>query len=63
MRIMSPMSHVVDFMTLVKAFADKANSNNYYRKDFQIDELSVFQFLVQNNILKFEKINSITYYF
>lgn len=62
-RIMSPMSHAVDFMTLNKAFADKTNSSNYYRKDLQVDELSVFQFLVQNNILKFEKLNSINYYF
>ena len=62
-RIMNPMSHAVDFMSIDKAFEDKKNTANYFRKDFHQDELSIFYFLVQRNLLTFKGINSINYCF
>lgn len=62
-KIMNPMSHAVDFMSLDKSLADKKNSANYYKKNFNPDALSEFYFLIQNNILTFQKINSISYFF
>lgn len=62
-KILTPMSHAVDFMSLGKAFEDKKNSANYYRNDFKPDALSEFSYLIQENLLIFKKINSIDYYF
>lgn len=60
---MSPMSHAVDFMTINRLFFDKVNQNNYYKRNFQPDQLSMFYILTFNDMLKFKRINSTKYYF
>jgi hypothetical protein len=62
-KIMNPMSHAVNFMSLEKCIYDKANSANYYKKNFRPDAMSEFYFLIQNNLLTFNRINSIKYIF
>lgn len=62
-KIMAPMSHAVDFMNLEKSLSDKKNLENYFKKDFDADELSEFYFLINNGLLSFKRMISIKYYF
>jgi len=63
MKIITPVSHGTDFITLYDVFKDGANIQNYIVDDYPIDELTYFMTLIHYNKIKLKQVNKVTYHF
>lgn len=62
-KFISPMNHELGFMDLYKVFQDYQNISAYIIKDYPLDKLSIFKYLVSTKEIQYIKVNTIQYHF
>lgn len=59
---LSPVSHGIDFTNIENIFINRSHVREYLSKGKQSQELKKLVYLIENNKIKFQNVNSITYH-